>query len=172
MNKDRVSGFAPLVGKAPKVLVLGSMPGVASLEAGEYYAHGRNAFWPIMGELFRAGPELPYEERVRALTSAGLAVWDVLACCVRPGSADTAIDIASARPNGFAAFYRRHRSVRRVFFNGAAAAGLYRRLVLPQVQTIAPYIVHERLPSTSPAYAAMSRAEKLRHWTAVRDVLL
>jgi TDG/mug DNA glycosylase family protein len=67
------------------------------LKAGQYYAHSRNAFWPIMGELFGAGPSLPYLERVARLQSAGVALWDSLQACVRPGSLDASITEEVAR---------------------------------------------------------------------------
>jgi hypoxanthine-DNA glycosylase len=163
-SAHRVSGFAPVVGRAPRVLVLGSMPGVASLRAGEYYALPRNAFWPIMGALFDAGPDLPYPERLIRLTRHGIAVWDVLRHCERPGSLDSAINERTAQVNDFAGFFRRHRSIRRVFFNGAKAADLYRRRALPDVQLVAPYLDHTRLPSTSPAMASLGFAAKLAAW--------
>jgi TDG/mug DNA glycosylase family protein len=86
----RIQGFAPISRPDARVLILGSMPGVKSLEAGEYYAHKDNAFWRIMGELFDAGWEKPYRERVRVLNDKGIAVWDVLQTCIRTGSLDSA----------------------------------------------------------------------------------
>ena len=68
-------GFPPIAGPDARVLILGSLPGQASLAAGEYYAHRRNLFWPILGELFGATPALPYAERLGKLTTAGLALW-------------------------------------------------------------------------------------------------
>ncbi len=158
------TGFPPIVDARARVLILGSMPGVASLEAGQYYAHERNAFWPIMGELFGAGFDLPYEERTERLREAGIAVWDVLKSCHRPGSLDSAIDDSTAVVNDFGSFFRRHRRVRRVLFNGHKAATVYRKKVLPDVTLKAPYLEHSRLPSTSPAHAAMRFDAKLEAW--------
>src|SRR4051812_2571728 len=76
-----VCSFPPIESRAARVLVLGSMPGAASLRAGQYYAYRHNAFWPIMGALFGAGPEIAYEKRIAILRRAGLALWDVLASC-------------------------------------------------------------------------------------------
>ncbi len=80
-----VRSFAPLAAPDARLLILGSMPGVASLDAGQYYAHPQNAFWRIMGELVGAGPDKSYEERTHILRKRGIAVWDVLKSCVRAG---------------------------------------------------------------------------------------
>ena len=101
-----------------RILILGSMPGEASLRAQEYYAHPRNAFWPIMGQLFEFDPGLPYPERVRYLITARVAVWDVLATCHREGSLDAEIDDASSTVNDFAVFLRDIRSFDRSFLTG------------------------------------------------------
>ena len=95
MQAPVVCSFAPIGNKSARVLVLGSMPGAESLRAGRYYAYKHNAFWPIMGELFDAGPAVAYEKRVLLLQRAGLAVWDVMASCIREGSLDSDIDEAS-----------------------------------------------------------------------------
>ena len=75
---SRAHCFAPIEDAAAIVLILGSMPGRASLAAGEYYAHPRNLFWPIMGELVGAHPGLPYESRLRILKSSAIALWTYL----------------------------------------------------------------------------------------------
>ena len=93
------------------VLILGSMPGKASLAAGEYYAHPRNLFWPIMGELVGAHPGLPYEGRLRMLKSSGIALWDVLESCIRNSSLDSHIEEASVIPNDFDSFFQRHPNI-------------------------------------------------------------
>ena len=85
-SMSRVQSFPPIVSPQSKLLILGSMPGEASLKAGQYYAHPRNAFWHIMGELFGAGPSLPYQERVAILQSIGVALWDSLQACIRPAA--------------------------------------------------------------------------------------
>jgi hypoxanthine-DNA glycosylase len=158
----RVHSFAPIADARARVLILGSMPGRASLAAGQYYAHAHNLFWRILGELTGAGPAASYATRTRALKSHGIALWDVLASCVREGSLDAAID--DARANDFAAFYRAHPGIAQVYFNGAKAEACYRRQVLP---VLAPGLGPQRcarLPSTSPANASMSRAYKHRVW--------
>lgn len=161
-----VVGFPPIVGRGARSLILGSMPGIASLEEGRYYAHPRNAFWPLMGEFFAAGPEVPYRERTRILKRHGIAVWDVCRACFRPGSLDAAIEPESVEANDFAGLLACHRGIRRIFFNGAAAEDLFRRLVLPGLGDRAATLALRRLPSTNPANASWSYARKRRTWGA------
>lgn len=162
-----VYGFPPIARWDARVLVLGTMPSVASLAEQQYYGHPRNAFWRIMGRLFGAARELPYEERKRILCARGVAVWDVLKECHREGSLDSAIEVESESPNDFPAFFRAHRQVRAVFFNGHKAESLYRRHVLPMLAGLDVELRYERLPSTSPAHAGRDFEEKLAAWRAV-----
>jgi double-stranded uracil-DNA glycosylase len=155
--------FPPIARPDARVLVLGTMPSPASLQARQYYAHPRNAFWPIVAALCGFDPAARYDARAAALAACGVAVWDVLAACVRPGSLDADIDDASAVTNDFAGFFATHRRIRRVCFNGAKAETLYVRRVLPALDP-APIVEYVRLPSTSPAHAGRSLAAKLEAW--------
>jgi len=154
--------FPALANANAKTLILGSMPGQASLAARQYYAHPRNAFWPIMGELFGAHPTVDYADRVDLLLSARIAVWDVLGACLRPGSLDSAIQRDSMVANDFRKFFAGHRQISRIFFNGAKAAELFDTLVLPGLEPFAAS--RFRLPSTSPAHAGMKFRDKLAAW--------
>lgn len=167
----RISSFPPVADRDARVLILGSMPGVASLQAQRYYAHPRNAFWPLMGELLGFDAQLDYASRLRALRGAGVALWDVLAHCERPGSLDADIVAASVVANDFAAFFRRHRHVRRVFFNGGTAARAFRRHVIPTLGDRDSGLGFATLPSTSPANAGLSREQKRRAWQGVAEAL-
>ena len=164
---SRVQSFPPIASASSKVLILGSMPGVESLRARQYYAHPRNAFWPIMGQLFGAGPTLPYQERTTRLQSAGVALWDVLQTCVRPGSLDTSITDEVA--NDFPAFFAMRPNITHVFFNGSKADTTFRRHVLPRLPEDRHVLA--RLPSTSPAHAALPFEAKVQAWSVVRSVL-
>jgi len=166
-TKKRVQGLPPIVSQKSKVLILGSMPGEASLKAGQYYAHPRNAFWPIMGELFGAGPSLPYQERVAFLQSAGIALWDSLQACLRSGSLDASI--TGEVTNHFPGFFDKHPNITHVFFNGMKAERVFRRHALPALTE--DQHIFARLPSTSPAHAAMTLEAKVQAWCVVRKVL-
>ena len=182
--------FPPLEGPQARLLILGSMPGMASLEAARYYAHPRNAFWPIVMALLDAGgaPAAPstvdevsapgrrgidvrlpgYDERVRRLLAAGIALWDVLAECVRPGSLDAAIRRDSERANELPALCDRHPELSLIAFNGQTAAKLFERHVGEEVRARRPDIRCLTLPSTSPAHASLTLADKHARW---RDAL-
>lgn len=168
---SKVKGFPPVVGKNARVLILGSMPSVASLEKSEYYALRQNAFWKIMGDLFRAGPGLAYAERLRTMVGHGVALWDVLETCERSGSLDSSIDVATARPNDFLRLFCKHAMIRHVFFNGRKAADIFSKKVQPTLEAEFDDKVYIALPSTSPAHASMTYAEKLEKWSAVAQTL-
>ncbi len=120
-----------------------------------------------MGELFGAGPDVTYEQRTASLTSNRIAVWDVLASSVRPGSMDSDIEVSTARPNDFASFFETNTAIDLVCFNGQKAAGMFEDLVLAEHAELRSDRQFETLPSTSPAFASMSFEEKLAKWSIV-----
>jgi len=160
-------GFPPVVDPGCRVLILGSLPGRRSLAEQRYYALPRNAFWPIMGRLFDAGPERPYRQRLDRLLAHRVALWDVLEASVRPGSLDSNIVESTVRCNDFEGFFRAFPAIERVFFNGRKAEQVFMRRVLPALSG-GRTIRYQTLPSTSPAHAAMSFEEKLSRWTVVK----
>jgi TDG/mug DNA glycosylase family protein len=166
VTRLQIHSFPPIASRLARVLILGTMPGKASLRERQYYAHPRNLFWPILGEILGIDPAHRYEARVAAVRSAGVAVWDVLRSCTRESSLDSDIDALSVVPNDFGAFLSDHPQIRRICFNGATAEALYMRHVRPGLAA-APEIQHLRLPSTSPANASVPLAEKLRAWRSI-----
>ena len=164
----RVASFPPQVGAGCRVLVLGTVPSLRSLEMSQSYAHPHNLFWPFMGQLFDAGPELPYAERIARLHAAGVGVWDVLKHCERPGSLDSSILVESEVANDIPGLLEAHPSIAVIALNGAKARQVFARRI---ERGIAP-ARRERLtildlPSTSPANASISREVKLERWRAL-----
>jgi len=153
-----------------RVLILGSMPGAASLAAQQYYAHPYNQFWPIIERICGASGPLAYAARLQLLQARGIALWDVLHSCVRNGSLDAAIEHDSAEPNDLPGLLRSHRDIGLLCCNGATAYRAVQRHFGRQLQQEWPQLRCLRLPSTSPAHAGMRFADKLRAWqTALRS---
>lgn len=154
-------GLPPVVGPAPRLLILGSFPGQASLAQSRYYAHPRNQFWPILGTLL-GEPLAALDDplRLERLMARRIALWDVLGECRRRGSLDSAI--RDARGNDLEALLDRLPRLGAVAFNGATAA---RALPWIESRGLAVY----RLPSTSPAHAGLSLAQKLGRWRVLVD---
>jgi len=161
---DRRLGFAPVVDTETRLLILGSLPGDASLKAAQYYAHPRNAFWPLIGGVL--GEDLltlRYEQRLDRLTARGVGLWDVIASAERSGSLDAAIRSPEAADlRGLIGGLPR---LRAVAFNGKLAAKLGRRIIgdVAGVRLI-------DLPSSSPAHA-IPLAGKANIWNSLTDLI-
>jgi len=168
--RARVQSFAPVIGKHPQVLILGSMPGIASLEAVQYYAHPRNAFWPIMAELFGIDATAGYAERIAQISQQPVVLWDTLKSCSRAGSLDSAIARDSVAANDIPGLLQQHRQIRAVACNGATSADYFRRLVQPELP-VTRALEMLRMPSTSPANAGMNFARKLAAWRRLLDFI-
>lgn len=158
------TGFPAVEPQRARVLILGSLPSVVSIRQREYYAHARNAFWPIMGALFGAGRDLPYPARLRKLAAQGVMLWDVLQAAHRPGSLDAAIQPRRLVPNDLPALLARHPELELIVFNGGPAEILFRRHLQRHCAAWLAKVKLIRLPSTSPAHAARSPADKLAIW--------
>lgn len=161
------SCFAPVIDKNARVLVLGSLPGEVSLDAQQYYAHPRNAFWMIMSSLFGFDASLPYEERLVLLQQQGVALWDVVAAAERQGSLDTAIKGASVQANDFAGLLTDYPRLNAIFLNGRSVQTLFDRHVRKK-QCLPDQLAVHVMPSTSPANARMRPDEKLKHWALLK----
>jgi len=166
MRTPASRGFPPIE-PAPgvaRILILGSLPGQESLAQVQYYAHPRNAFWRIIGELGGAAADQPYAQRVRAITELGIAVWDVLQAARRPGSLDSRIERTSEVANDIAGLLARQPGIALIAFNGATAATLFRRHLGAQLRSLTAAIDCIALPSTSPAHAALRYEDKRERW--------
>jgi len=161
MTTPLLEGFAPVVDDGARLLILGSFPSVQSLATGQYYGNPRNAFWPITSALFGFDVRAPYETRLAALQSSGVALWDVLHMCRRAGSSDAKIDPKTIVANDFGQLFDRYWSISRVYFNGQAAEKLFGKLVAVEAQ-----VSYQLLPSTSPA-RAMPPGQKLDAWRVI-----
>ena len=161
----RKFAFPPIASRNTRVLILGSLPGEASLAAARYYAHPQNQFWRLAGAVI--GREdltsLDYDPRLAALLAAGVGLWDTVASAVRPGSLDAAI--REVEPAPLADLVATLPELRAIAFNGATSARVGRRLLAG-----APLALVD-LPSSSPAYAAMPFAAKRERWLALQQFL-
>ncbi|MEE9355014.1 MAG: DNA-deoxyinosine glycosylase [Methylococcaceae bacterium] len=166
-----IESFPPLIAEHCKVLVLGSMPGEESLRRQQYYAHPRNAFWPIMQQIF-GWHETTYELRSHQLVTSGVAVWGVLQRCTRSGSLDASIDPKSIEVNDFDRLLNRYSAINSVFFNGGTAAKVFNKNVLPKLSGDLLHLSYQQLPSTSPAHAAMTLNQKTAAWKVLLEKLV
>jgi hypoxanthine-DNA glycosylase len=151
-------GFPPVVSPAVELMVLGSFPGRASLEAKAYYAHPRNAFWPLMAAIFdEPFPALPYPDRLLRLLTRRVGLWDVIEACDRAGSLDAAI--RNHAENDLLHLNRLLPNLKAVAFNGRTA-GRYESVLIRKGLLTAV------LPSTSPAHARLAFDAKRLQWQA------
>jgi len=162
----KVSSFPPQVGAGCRLLVLGTVPSLRSLEMRQSYAHPHNLFWPFMGILYDAGPELPYAERIARLQAAGVGIWDVLKDCHRPGSLDSSIRADSEVPNDIPGLLEDYPTIRAIALNGGKAQQVFARRIaaaIPAERSSGLAVL--ALPSTSPANASIPRALKFERWS-------
>ncbi len=155
--------FPPVYGEGARVLIVGSMPGVRSLSDAQYYAHPRNAFWPILFDVFGVEPTADYEAKKRLIRENGLALWDVAGACEREGSLDSGMrDVVY---NDFSSLFAACPGIHTVLCNGGTAHALFQRSGYAGARTVV------RLPSTSPAYT-MAYAKKRTVWKEALDSAL
>ncbi len=164
-EKMQKFSFAPIASKDAQVLILGTLPGEQSLLLQQYYAHAANAFWKIMFAIFEKDYTTDYTSKKHLLQTHQIALWDVLMQAEREGSLDSAI--RNEQPNDFSTFLKTHKNVKTIFFNGQNACKLFHKHV--PLQNEMQFIT---LPSTSPAHAAKSFANKLKDWEQIKGCLL
>ncbi|WP_448670761.1 DNA-deoxyinosine glycosylase [Pseudoxanthomonas mexicana] len=165
--EEVLTGLPPVVASDCRVLILGSMPGAASLQAARYCAHPRNRFWPLMAALADVPAEASYGERLVALQRGGIGLWDVIGECRRAGSLDSAIVRGSERANALVPLIVSLGQLRVIAFNGATAASLFRRHVEPHLPELRRPVQRIALPSTSPAHAAMGLEALREAWSVL-----
>lgn len=154
--------FEPVLPEIPKLMILGSVPGKASLKQQQYYGHPRNAFWPIMADLLQFSPNLDYPERLEKLRENGILLWDVIASCQRQGSLDAAIDRTTEQHNSVAEFLVAYPQIEAIGCNGRKAYDTVQKW--SKSGQITAFLEKFLLPSTSPAYAVMSYRQKRDEW--------
>lgn len=162
-------GFPPIVKSNAKILILGSMPGIKSLQENQYYAHPRNAFWPIMCKLLNSADDIDYKKKKQLILNNKIALWDVLKGCHREGSLDSNIDHSTSEANDFESFLKKNNKIESIFFNGAEAEKLFKKFVIKNITN--KQLEYFKLPSTSPAHAAMSFENKLFNWEVIKTNL-
>jgi TDG/mug DNA glycosylase family protein len=162
-----IRSFPPISDRRASVLILGSMPGKASLRESQYYAHPRNLFWRFMEEILDISREAPYSVRCKMLQENGVALWDTLKTCTRSSSLDSDIDDSTIVPNDLASFLGQHPRIRMICFNGAKSENVFMRRVAPTLGESLNGIELKRLPSTSPANASIPVATKRDQWQVI-----
>ena len=165
-----VHSFEPIVGRDPRIVILGSMPGVVSLQAVQYYANPRNAFWTIIAELFGIDVDCDYESRVRQVSQLPLILWDTLKACRREGSLDSNILKQHMETNDIAGRVKRYPALRLIAFNGTASEKYFNQLEKHRLPADHPLKLL-RLPSTSPANAGINFEQKLAAWRQLLDYI-
>ena len=156
-QSTKVECFEPIVGKKPRVLILGTMPGKDSLITGEYYAAAKNLFWEMIGNIYNGGKSFQcYEEKSKCLKDHNIALWDLYNCCERKGSLDK--DINDSTRNKLDIFLKDNPSISVVLCNGKTAWRELKKIQLP--------VEFHYMPSTSGRYYSMSKKEKIEKWRA------
>ena len=156
--------FPPLADERTRLLILGSLPGEASLKQGQYYAHPRNNFWQLVGTVIgRDLVSMAYEERLKALQEVGIGLWDSVRSARREGSLDSAI--RDVRRNPLAELCASLPALRAIAFNGVKSATVGRAALRGHRYTTIT------LPSSSPAHASMALADKQELWLGLRRFL-
>ncbi|MBI3239943.1 MAG: DNA-deoxyinosine glycosylase [Flavobacteriia bacterium] len=158
------TAFAPIIDSESKILILGTMPGIRSLELQQYYGHTGNHFWKILFSLFDEPFTKDYEKRIDLLHRKHIALWDVLSHCEGEGSADTAIRNEVA--NDFKTFYTTHPHIQHVFWSCRHAEKFYKKHV-----GMDPSKNYTLLPSPSGAYASMPLEKKIEKWSVMLELL-
>lgn len=163
VDSTRVRSIEPIIGQNPRIIILGSMPGIISIKAAQYYANPRNLFWNVLADLFGIDIDVSYESRVEQMRALPIILWDTLKACHREGSLDSKILNTDIEANDITALLKQFPTVQAIAFNGGASAKYFDRLVKPQLPKDLDIELF-KMPSTSPANAGMTREHKLELW--------
>ena len=161
---QKISSFPPIIDKESKILILGSIPGVKSLEMQQYYAHPQNKFWKIIFDLFSEDFTTDYSERIKILEKYHVALWDVIDTCERKGSLDS--EIRNEEANKIGELILNYPNIKVIFCNGQKSYKNLLRILSNDFHL--PIIA---LPSTSPAHASLKYEEKLKSWNIILKYL-
>nr|WP_315248174.1 DNA-deoxyinosine glycosylase [uncultured Flavobacterium sp.] len=148
----------PLVDDSSRILILGTMPGDQSIAKQQYYGNKGNHFWRILFTVFNENYSESYDDRKAFLKKHKIALWNVLASCIREGSSDS--KISNEAINDFTNFHIQYPNIKNVFFESKSAAKFYHKYL--QSQTDISYHI---LPSTSGLNAGLSFSQKVEMWT-------
>ena len=161
--QKRISSFPPIISEGSKILILGSVPGVKSLEMQQYYAHPQNQFWKIIFQLFEEDFTADYQKRTEIIRKNNIALWDVIDSCEREGSLDT--KIRNEEHNDILKILRHHPNIKAVFCNGQKSFKNLKKILGKEAEI--PALV---LPSTSPLHT-VSFDKKLAEWEILKTFL-
>ncbi len=159
---QKISSFPPIINENSKILILGSIPGVKSLEMQQYYAHPQNKFWKIICEIFNEEFTTNYQQRIEILEKHHIALWDVIDTCERKGSLDS--EIRNEEANKIEELLQNFPNIKAIFCNGQKSHKNLQKILEKKFRM--PIIV---LPSTSPAYAGLKYEEKLLSWQEIQN---
>ncbi len=162
-----IESFEPIESRNSKILILGSMPSVISLNKYQYYGNPQNAFWKIIFDLLEEEFVNDYETKKNLLIKNHIALWDVIKLCERDGSSDS--KIRNEEVNDFESFFKEHMKLKAVFFNGKKAQEIFIKKVMGKAH-IPTEISYEALPSTSPANV-MKYEDKKKAWGIILKFL-
>ncbi|GGP09427.1 DNA-deoxyinosine glycosylase [Oceanobacillus neutriphilus] len=165
---DKLQSFAPVIDNKPRVLIVGSMPSIKSLEEQEYYGNPRNHFWSIMYRILEEKPCETYAEKIHLIKKNYIALWDTIGYCYRQGSLDMYIE--EEEPNDIAGLLKEYPTIQLIACNGTKAYQMYKKFITPLLQQEIDVI---KLPSTSPVPGKYNKTfeEKIESWRVITNYL-
>lgn len=162
MTETVVHAISPVADEKSRILILGTMPSPKSREAGFYYGHAQNRFWPVLAAVFSEDVPQSTEERKSFALRHGIAIWDVLAKCSIVGASDASIK--DPEPNDVAGLLNRYPNIKRIYTTGKTALRLYDKLCREDCG-----ITAEALPSPSSANARMGFDALVKVYSILKD---